>query len=390
MISLETQPGCVSTAADSGRPIPEDLTGTLDSIAEPTEGPRMPLEGATGRGVPTPGGFLDSINPFMTAPLDGSQEVTVHRRRGLDYRESQPSGFGSATWATAPLAGNVSLPARRKGLIYRKLKLGGCSRRRRRPGIRNPRHQLPRLQFSLHQPRHLLRYLLQCQHQLQFLLQHWCQPSLSNRDSPQRQYQLSLLNRHQSWPQLQFLLQHQDQLSLFTPDPLRLQFQCQASRLSSRPPEASPCCQLHLLRYQSHPMLPFMPPGWGAPGGVLPNFAPYGVAPPPFMPRVRLTTRFDGTQDLLPAFLVQVNAHTLHYGWQYLNNFERVCEIESMLDGPAANWYVRLFQHQAAELCNFQDFRLALRRRFESPFVGEQSKQELLEIRQGKLYTWTC
>ncbi|XP_048352940.1 WAS/WASL-interacting protein family member 3-like [Sphaerodactylus townsendi] len=131
-------------------------------------------------------------------------------------------------------------------------------------------------------------------------------------------------------------------------------------------------------------MPPFMPPGWGAPGGVLPNFAPYGVAPPPFIPRVRLTTHFDGTQDLLPAFLVQVNAHMLQYGRQYLNDFERVCEIGSMLDGPAANWYVRLFQRQAAELRNLQDFMMVLHHHFESLFVGEQAKQELMEMRQGK------
>uniref|UniRef100_A0ACB8EMY7 Uncharacterized protein n=1 Tax=Sphaerodactylus townsendi TaxID=933632 RepID=A0ACB8EMY7_9SAUR len=56
--------------------------------------------------------FLDSINQFMTVPLDSSQGVTVRHRRGLDYRDSQPSGFGSATWATAPLAGNWLLPSR--------------------------------------------------------------------------------------------------------------------------------------------------------------------------------------------------------------------------------------------------------------------------------------
>uniref|UniRef100_A0ACB8F2I1 Uncharacterized protein n=1 Tax=Sphaerodactylus townsendi TaxID=933632 RepID=A0ACB8F2I1_9SAUR len=71
-------------------------------------GPGCRLDGE----APTLGGFLASINQFMTAPLDGSQGVTVRRPRGLDYRESQPSGFGSAMWATAPLAENVSLPGR--------------------------------------------------------------------------------------------------------------------------------------------------------------------------------------------------------------------------------------------------------------------------------------
>uniref|UniRef100_A0ACB8ETU7 Uncharacterized protein n=1 Tax=Sphaerodactylus townsendi TaxID=933632 RepID=A0ACB8ETU7_9SAUR len=88
------------------------IPASEEKSSDPAEGPQIPLGSATGGEAPTAGGFLDSINQFMTAPLDGSQGVTVRRRRGLDYRESQPLGFGSVTWATAPLAGNVSLPIR--------------------------------------------------------------------------------------------------------------------------------------------------------------------------------------------------------------------------------------------------------------------------------------
>uniref|UniRef100_A0ACB8EC45 Uncharacterized protein n=1 Tax=Sphaerodactylus townsendi TaxID=933632 RepID=A0ACB8EC45_9SAUR len=69
-----------------------EIDGTSDSASDPAEGPRIPLGSAAGGEAPTPGGFLGSINQFMTAPLDGSQDgsqgVTVRRRRGLDYRES--------------------------------------------------------------------------------------------------------------------------------------------------------------------------------------------------------------------------------------------------------------------------------------------------------------
>uniref|UniRef100_A0ACB8F4Z6 Uncharacterized protein n=1 Tax=Sphaerodactylus townsendi TaxID=933632 RepID=A0ACB8F4Z6_9SAUR len=111
MISSETQPGGASAAADNGCPIPEDLTGTSDSASDPAEGPRIPLGSARSGEAPTPSGFLDSINQFMTAQLDGSQGVTMHHRQGLDYQELQPLAFSSVMWATAPLAGNVSLPS---------------------------------------------------------------------------------------------------------------------------------------------------------------------------------------------------------------------------------------------------------------------------------------
>uniref|UniRef100_A0ACB8F088 Uncharacterized protein n=1 Tax=Sphaerodactylus townsendi TaxID=933632 RepID=A0ACB8F088_9SAUR len=62
-------------------------------------------------------GILQGREKFHSCwPLsspDGSQGVTVRRRRGLDYyRDSRTVGFGSATWATAPLAGNVSVAGR--------------------------------------------------------------------------------------------------------------------------------------------------------------------------------------------------------------------------------------------------------------------------------------
>uniref|UniRef100_A0ACB8FTG5 Uncharacterized protein n=1 Tax=Sphaerodactylus townsendi TaxID=933632 RepID=A0ACB8FTG5_9SAUR len=114
MTSLETQQGEVSARAEAGRPISADLTGTSDSSSDPAEGSRMQSgEATTLGGDPTPTGFSDSTNLFLTAPLDGSQVVTVRRHRGPDYyRDSQIVGFGSASWATAPLARNVSVAGR--------------------------------------------------------------------------------------------------------------------------------------------------------------------------------------------------------------------------------------------------------------------------------------
>uniref|UniRef100_A0ACB8F1Y3 Uncharacterized protein n=1 Tax=Sphaerodactylus townsendi TaxID=933632 RepID=A0ACB8F1Y3_9SAUR len=60
-------------------------------------------------------------------------------------------------------------------------------------------------------------------------------------------------------------------------------------------------------------MPPLHPPGWWLHGGVPMNIVSYG-APPPFLPQVRLAIRYDGTQELLPAFLVQLNSHMLQYG----------------------------------------------------------------------------
>uniref|UniRef100_A0ACB8FCB6 Uncharacterized protein n=1 Tax=Sphaerodactylus townsendi TaxID=933632 RepID=A0ACB8FCB6_9SAUR len=111
MTSLETQQGEVPARAEAGRPISADLTGTSDSASDPAEGPRMLSGEATALGGdPTPTGLSDSTNLFLTAPLNGLQGVTVRRHRGPDYyRDSQTLGCGSASWAMAPLAGNVSV-----------------------------------------------------------------------------------------------------------------------------------------------------------------------------------------------------------------------------------------------------------------------------------------
>uniref|UniRef100_A0ACB8EC32 Uncharacterized protein n=1 Tax=Sphaerodactylus townsendi TaxID=933632 RepID=A0ACB8EC32_9SAUR len=246
--------------------VPEDLAGTSDPASEPAEGPRMPLGGATGGEAPTPGGFLDSIKQFMTAPLDGSQGVTVRRRRGLDYRESQPSGFGSAMWATAPLAENVSLPGRpsegadsSEAEAWRMLQASeeawDSEREEYCRALRHVERDMEHLQAALvqaHQvapaPRAGAATAPAARHQ--FSLASLNQLRRLPLDPPQSQYQLSLLIRHQSRPQFQFLLQHQCQPSLSNLDPPRLR--CQASRLFSQPQEGSPCCQLHLLCYQSH------------------------------------------------------------------------------------------------------------------------------------------
>uniref|UniRef100_A0ACB8F0R8 Uncharacterized protein n=1 Tax=Sphaerodactylus townsendi TaxID=933632 RepID=A0ACB8F0R8_9SAUR len=189
MISSETQPGGAS--ADHGHPIPEDLTGTSDSASDPAEGPQILLGSAAGGEVPTPGGFLGSINQFMSAPLDGSQGVTVCCH-GLDYRESQPSGFGSATWAIAVLAGNVSLPSRpSEGADLSEAE--ACWMLQLSEEARDLEHE------------EYCRVLCQMERDIEHL-------------------QAALAQAHQY----------------------------QASRLSSRALEGPPCCQLHLLHYQSH------------------------------------------------------------------------------------------------------------------------------------------
>uniref|UniRef100_A0ACB8FU04 Uncharacterized protein n=1 Tax=Sphaerodactylus townsendi TaxID=933632 RepID=A0ACB8FU04_9SAUR len=76
----------------------------MTTASDPPERDRPPQGGK----ALAASGFLDSINPFMTAPLDGSEGVTVLRRWGQGQRDSQPPDLGSALWATAPLAGNVS------------------------------------------------------------------------------------------------------------------------------------------------------------------------------------------------------------------------------------------------------------------------------------------
>uniref|UniRef100_A0ACB8F834 Uncharacterized protein n=1 Tax=Sphaerodactylus townsendi TaxID=933632 RepID=A0ACB8F834_9SAUR len=90
-----------AASGNNERHIPVDLTGTSDCASYPPDGERPP----PGSGDSTSRGYLDSVNLFLTAPLDGEQGVTVHRRRG---QGSQISDSGSALWATAPSAGNVS------------------------------------------------------------------------------------------------------------------------------------------------------------------------------------------------------------------------------------------------------------------------------------------
>uniref|UniRef100_A0ACB8F0Z6 Uncharacterized protein n=1 Tax=Sphaerodactylus townsendi TaxID=933632 RepID=A0ACB8F0Z6_9SAUR len=151
--------------------------------------------------------------------------------------------------------------ARWKGLIHRKLKLGGNSRLWRRPGIRSVRSTIGlctilneiwntcKLSLSRRIKQPLFLELEQPQHQFRLASQYQPQRLPWDPLQHQHQHQLSLLNRHRS--QLQF--QHRWQLSLSHPDPLWPQFQYQASRLFSQPQEGSPCCPLHLLHYQSHP-----------------------------------------------------------------------------------------------------------------------------------------
>uniref|UniRef100_A0ACB8F1W0 Uncharacterized protein n=1 Tax=Sphaerodactylus townsendi TaxID=933632 RepID=A0ACB8F1W0_9SAUR len=258
----------------------------------------------------------------MTAPLDSSQGVTMHRRRGLEYRESQPSGFGSAMWA-----GNViAQPGRlgcESGPIHQKLKPGGCSKCQRRPGIRSKRsiarpcargdgisvipHLLPR-SGSPSSP---------------------CSRSWSGRDiscpsasthsaCPASSGSSSCSSTRSTCPAGSSPCSSAaSSSSLFNRDLPQRQYQ--ASRLSSRALEGSPCYQarLQLLTIGSYRL---MPPAHTHPDGESFQEECYrtvhhmGELPPLFMLRIQLTTRFDGTQDLLLALLVQVNAHMLHTG----------------------------------------------------------------------------
>uniref|UniRef100_A0ACB8ELG4 Uncharacterized protein n=1 Tax=Sphaerodactylus townsendi TaxID=933632 RepID=A0ACB8ELG4_9SAUR len=89
-----------AVSENNGHPIPVDLTGTSVSASDPPDGERPP----PGSGDWASGGYLDSVNPFLTALLDCEQGVTVCRRQG---QGSQIPDSGSASWATAPFAGNV-------------------------------------------------------------------------------------------------------------------------------------------------------------------------------------------------------------------------------------------------------------------------------------------
>uniref|UniRef100_A0ACB8EC19 Uncharacterized protein n=1 Tax=Sphaerodactylus townsendi TaxID=933632 RepID=A0ACB8EC19_9SAUR len=107
---LKSATAAGAASGNNGRPIPVDLTGTSDSASDPPDGERPP----PGPGDSASGGYLDSVNPFLTAPLDGEQGVTMRCRRG---QGSQIPDSGSALWATAPLAGNVSFGDRPSGDI---------------------------------------------------------------------------------------------------------------------------------------------------------------------------------------------------------------------------------------------------------------------------------
>uniref|UniRef100_A0ACB8FHZ4 Uncharacterized protein n=1 Tax=Sphaerodactylus townsendi TaxID=933632 RepID=A0ACB8FHZ4_9SAUR len=90
-------------------PLEPDLTGS-DSLPDPLEGPRVSagFTVASGGELPTTS-YLEAPTRFLSAPLDASQGVTVRRRRNAEMlRDSLPWGTSSATWATAPLAGNLS------------------------------------------------------------------------------------------------------------------------------------------------------------------------------------------------------------------------------------------------------------------------------------------
>uniref|UniRef100_A0ACB8EU05 Uncharacterized protein n=1 Tax=Sphaerodactylus townsendi TaxID=933632 RepID=A0ACB8EU05_9SAUR len=99
-----------AASGNNGRPIPVDLTGTSDSASNSPDGERPP----PGSGDSASRGYLDTMNPFLTAPLDSEQGVTVRCRQG---QNSQIPDSGSALWATAPLAGNVSFGDRPSGDI---------------------------------------------------------------------------------------------------------------------------------------------------------------------------------------------------------------------------------------------------------------------------------
>uniref|UniRef100_A0ACB8F0Z3 Uncharacterized protein n=1 Tax=Sphaerodactylus townsendi TaxID=933632 RepID=A0ACB8F0Z3_9SAUR len=235
-MSSEPQPVGEVAATDQGCPIPVDLKGTLDSASDQAEGPRILLGTVADGEAPTPGGFLGSINQFMTAPLDGLQGVTLRRHRA----------------------------ARRKGPIHRKQKPGSCFNCRRRPGIwrersiagscargngisstcKRPSPRLAKWPLLL-EMEWLGHQLPRRQHLLSQLSRLWFQPPLLF------QYLFSSPSRLRFQPQLLYRLQS----SLFNQDPLQRQyrlnqFQYQASRLSSRALEGSPCRLLHLLHYR--------------------------------------------------------------------------------------------------------------------------------------------
>uniref|UniRef100_A0ACB8F7L2 Uncharacterized protein n=1 Tax=Sphaerodactylus townsendi TaxID=933632 RepID=A0ACB8F7L2_9SAUR len=316
MTSLETQQGEVSARAEAGHPISAELTGTLDSASDPAEGPRMLSGEATASGGdPTPTGLSDSTNLFLTAPLDGSQGVTVRRHRGPDYyRDSQTVGLGSASWAMAPLAGNVSVTARpfevadsSEAEAWRMLQASDEAWDFEREEYHQALHQMePLLLLGRVQHRYNLQQYLYLPRGLPLLWQrHPCLSSLLQSQLPApAAFQVPAAAPVHGQPPLPPPVQ---------PAPVRL-----PALAAFQAPAATPVHgQQPLLLAAAAPapalprMQPFAPPVWGAPGGALPHLAPYGVAPPPLMPRIRLTSRFNGTQDLLPAFLVQAPLENL-------------------------------------------------------------------------------
>uniref|UniRef100_A0ACB8EH85 Uncharacterized protein n=1 Tax=Sphaerodactylus townsendi TaxID=933632 RepID=A0ACB8EH85_9SAUR len=75
--------------------------------------------------------------------------------------------------------------------------------------------------------------------------------------------------------------------------------------------------------------------------------------------RKELKAIFNGGPEKLPYFLVQVGFYMKMMMEVFEFNTEQVYEVGALLEGKAAAWLVRLFEEQAPELQDFNQFKTA-------------------------------
>lgn len=82
-------------------------------------------------------------------------------------------------------------------------------------------------------------------------------------------------------------------------------------------------------------------------------------------------------------FLTQVLNYMEEYGRDIPTDCARIHIVQPTLDGIAADWVVDLYDTDAPELQNFNQFMFSLRGRFKDPLADRKARERIKTVKQG-------